>query len=1322
MADVKISVGLSDEELKKDLKDLQDEVKHLNKLYRELGKGDDVSSQFETARKKAENLTKQMKIQQEQIERCKESLDKYKKELKNLDKGSDEFKDLSKKIEKTEEALQKTEKAFEITNAQLITTKKNMSDLRDKINGVNKETNDLRETLKNLNFQQIGESIRNAGQSMLDFGRNVVSGFVDALDSSKEFTAELETQEFLLKQLPSNVQSMINDLANMSIDFGFTEFQGKQVATELASFLERQNLTEEVDLTEVFTRAMDLSAMWDLDINDVVDRIQKMMLGNFENSDALGFNMNVKSIEEFLNVDWQKLSYGEQMLASLEYIMKQTEATTGRAKEEAENFASQWNLMKQNITETKNTMLSYIQDAILPYIKKINECITPIKNWMSEHKELTAQIGLGVIAFSGLIAVLGALAIPLGSIVSLFGVWRSFKTSELGIKLIGAFTKLAPTVSLVAVAIGALVSGLIYAYNHSEKFRNAIDKAWNSIKSGVQSAIDFARPYIEKFLSWLPSAWDSATGFLSNVWIGLVEGVVDACGKVKEFMVSFWEKHGGTISEIFNRAWENAIQTFETLKSGIQKAFNGLKSFWNEWGDEISSYFSTGWENVKLIFETAWSGIKTIVSVGVDAVIGVLDVFFKILDGDFEGAWDTIKTTTIRVWDTIKEHLSLALDNISEVIQNTFTWIRDNAPAIWDSFTTFVKEKAVALKDFIVEKFQEIAPKVGEFLKELPGKVYNWLCEVLPKVAEWAKQMGSKAYEYLTGEGGLIQKVGQFLSELPGKVYDWLCEVLPKVGEWASEMGTKAYESLTGEGGFLSRVGDTLKELPQKVFDWLCETLPKVGEWAIEMGTKAYDSMYGESGLIEQIRIALSELPDKFLEWLDETLPSFDTWKTNLSDKAYEVICGGDGLLAKIDEYLGGDGTASGLPATFKKWLDETLTELTDWTLEDLIPEGEDIAEKFIETVDGALEDLPEKFAFWLGESLKEVVDWAVDLWEAGYDAIYGEDGLIDGIVTALKDLPDKIAKWLGLGTDEVDEWKPDLEDSGSNAGKGLTDSVISKITSLLPPGMRGALQLGLNIVDWFKGQGDKKGADSGKSLSTKISDTIKNLLPPGMRAGLELGLKAFDSFKSRGETMGVSSANGIITKITSTIGGLPTKLFTLGAQAGKSLGNGLASVGGWLYNKAKNVWDSFMSGFGKDGGVLTVSQEYETDVRTGQPSTIWSYGKDVFDNLPKFDFDYGKDAIRTISLADFSSPYLSGKSAESQAFTNAFSQVSTYNYANSQSITNNRSMNKNLEDEKKDKEININISIENMNGTEQDINKLMKQIDQYVRLHGKKW
>ena len=39
-----------------------------------------------------------------------------------------------------------------------------------------------------------------------------------------------------------------------------------------------------------------------------------------------------------------------------------------------------------------------------------------------------------------------------------------------------------------------------------------------------------------------------------------------------------------------------------------------------------------------------------------------------------------------------------------------------------------------------------------------------------------------------------------------------------------------------------------------------------------------------------------------------------------------------------------------------------------------------------------------------------------------------------------------------------------------------------------------------------------------------------------------------------------------------------------------------------------------------------------------------------------------------------------------------------------------------------KDKEINITINIDQMNGTEQDVQKLVKQIENYLKPRSKRW
>ena len=133
MSDVKVTVGIDDSELQKQLKSINSDLKQTNKLYNELGKGNNFAKQLDTAHEKAELLTKKMKLQEQQINNCESELKQYKNQLQGLDAGSDDFVKLSNKIEKTETTLKNLKNEFKLTEAQLGSTESNIKGLENKI-------------------------------------------------------------------------------------------------------------------------------------------------------------------------------------------------------------------------------------------------------------------------------------------------------------------------------------------------------------------------------------------------------------------------------------------------------------------------------------------------------------------------------------------------------------------------------------------------------------------------------------------------------------------------------------------------------------------------------------------------------------------------------------------------------------------------------------------------------------------------------------------------------------------------------------------------------------------------------------------------------------------------------------------------------------------------------------------------------------------------------------------------------------------------------------------------------------------------------------
>lgn len=63
-------------------------------------------------------------------------------------------------------------------------------------------------------------------------------------------------------------------------------------------------------------------------------------------------------------------------------------------------------------------------------------------------------------------------------------------------------------ITLIVIAITALIAGLVLAYNKCDKFREIVDKVWKILKNSLVVAFDAVSDAISTVVGWLQSAWD----------------------------------------------------------------------------------------------------------------------------------------------------------------------------------------------------------------------------------------------------------------------------------------------------------------------------------------------------------------------------------------------------------------------------------------------------------------------------------------------------------------------------------------------------------------------------------------------------------------------------------------------------------------------------------------------------------------------------------------------------------------------------------------------------------------------------------------------
>ena len=151
---------------------------------------------------------------------------------------------------------------------------------------------------------------------------------------------------------------------------------------------------------------------------------------------------------------------------------------------------------------------------------------------------------------------------------------------------------LANPISLIILAITALVAAFVYLWKNCDAFREFWENLWEGIKKAAKAVAD-----------WFVQAWENVSNFFSDMWAGLGEGAKNAWQGIKDTFSSVATFFG----DIFRNAWQKVKDVFST--GG--KIFDGIK-------EGIVSVFKT-------VVNGIIRGINKIVKMPLEGLNGILD-------------------------------------------------------------------------------------------------------------------------------------------------------------------------------------------------------------------------------------------------------------------------------------------------------------------------------------------------------------------------------------------------------------------------------------------------------------------------------------------------------------------------------------------------------------------------------------------------------------------------------------------------------------------------------------------------------------------------
>ena len=461
-------------------------------------------------------------------------------------------------------------------------------------------------------------------------------------------------------------------------------------------------------------------------------------------------------------------------------------------------------------------------------------------------------------SFIGLSPVIGPIMTTVGT--AMMNVNNIAK--GLGGAFNGLRTVMTNPFALAVVAIGALVASLVYAYQHSEKFRNVVNKAvdavvkkFNELKAQAQPAIDAIKQAFSKF--------DIAAFAPLIATIGTLIASLGRFNKIKlknpfaglKFTMPKFKNPFSGLVDMAKSASETVKGAFSGIGNAIKSAFAGI-------GNMVSTVFrgiasAIGSLNFQGVAAFAVGlGAVTAALVALSAVQGMVlpflqglsQIFVQLVSGVLQGFASALVTlapimTTLASALAMLSPLVVAFGTAFSMVATAVGGaIAQIVPAISSGVaqivtaltpiaqiisTTFVQVVTV-ISQAIAQIIQAIAPfipSITSMFTTIVTVVSNAITQIIQALAPFIPAVT----EMVTALAPVLSQIVQAFSNLVNQI----SPIINSIGNLFKSLGTAIETVLSGVSNVVTSFGNSIRT----VLDGVAGIFESMGNSAKNAGT-----------------------------------------------------------------------------------------------------------------------------------------------------------------------------------------------------------------------------------------------------------------------------------------------------------------------------------------------------------------------------------------------------------------------------------------------------------------------------------------------------
>ena len=517
------------------------------------------------------------------------------------------------------------------------------SQFQKQINRVEKQTSDLSSTIKKVGKVVAGAF---AAKSVIDFGKKVAGVGIEynalkqtskatwttLLGSQEEAIEQLERIEDFAASTPFSKMG-VDTMAKYLHNAGYEGDEVFNTLTKIGNMGSAFGVQEEslVEMTRQFSQVQQAGYAYTEDLNILADRgipIYQAL------ADATG-----TTVEEVKRMASEGKITADVYNAAIDSMAATTD---GAMKTQSETFSGMTSTLQDNLT----TLTGLLTEKVFGALQSLVEWLNPA---VEKFNEIYKETGSFTEALKGALEQLG-----LGEWVDFAekvkGIYDRVK------ELTEAFFENKELLTLVAIGVGTLTAAIV-AFNAAtiisnvslaaqEVILNAMIVA-ETIATTATTALATAMAFLTSpitlvilaigaliaIIYLLITNWDEVKAAAAKCWDWIVQKWNGACD---------WFRN--TVIDPLKRWWDDF---WDGIKNGASQAWEGVKGLWNT---------CVGWFNdtiinpVKTAFESLWNGIKDFLSNPLEGIKGMFKSAFNWIIGKVNWVIDGLNKFQVPDW------------------------------------------------------------------------------------------------------------------------------------------------------------------------------------------------------------------------------------------------------------------------------------------------------------------------------------------------------------------------------------------------------------------------------------------------------------------------------------------------------------------------------------------------------------------------------------------------------------------------------------------------------------------------------------------------